>query len=95
MHVGGGHAATRAPLPTLRRCTRFPTPLQGSTAGVGSVIKCGAEDSPIGVSTVLNLQRHGAAKPLQELRAFLLAGAGDCRQRLEQVHALGVSTGHE
>ena len=76
-----GPAANSPPLHPL------PHPLQGSTAGVGSVIKCGAKDSPIGVSTVLNLQRHGRAKPLQELRAFLLAGAGDCRQRLEQVRA--------
>ncbi|PRW58681.1 p21-carboxy-terminal region-binding [Chlorella sorokiniana] len=60
---------------------------QGDSVGVGSVIKCGEEDDPIGVSTVLPLGRHGGAKPLQELRAFLLAAAGDCRQRLEQAWA--------
>ena len=68
-----------------------PTPcchssaVQGGSAGVGSVIKCGEEDDPIGVSTVLPLSQHGDAKSLQELRIFLLAAAGDCKQRLEQV----------
>ncbi|KAL4430950.1 hypothetical protein ABPG75_006206 [Micractinium tetrahymenae] len=57
---------------------------QGAASGVGSVVKCGEEDDPIGVSTVLNLGRHGASKPLQELRAFLLAAAGGHRDRLDK-----------
>ncbi|KAL4419026.1 hypothetical protein ABPG77_010013 [Micractinium sp. CCAP 211/92] len=57
---------------------------QGVASGVGSVIKCGEEDDPIGVSTVLNLSRHGGSKPLQELRSFLLAAAGGHRDRLEK-----------
>jgi hypothetical protein len=61
-------------------------PLQGDSAGVGSVIKCGEEDDPIGVSTVLNLARHADATPLRQLRDFLLAAAGSThRRRLEQV----------
>lgn len=59
--------------------------VQGDTSGVGSVIKCGEEDDPVGVSTVLALGRYGDAAPLQELRTFLLAAAGEYRQRLEQV----------
>lgn len=56
---------------------------QGDAAGVGSVIKCGDEEEPIGVSTVLSLARHGGLKPLCELRAFLAAAAGEHRRRLE------------
>ncbi len=52
------------------------------------MIKCGEEDDPIGVSTVLNLARHGGSKPLQELRSFLLAAAGGHRDRLEKVGLL-------
>ncbi|EFN59420.1 hypothetical protein CHLNCDRAFT_49975 [Chlorella variabilis] len=60
----------------------------GSSAGVGSVIKCGEEDDPIGVSTVLSLRRHADAKPLRQLHDFLLAAAGDeHRQRLEKAWA--------
>lgn len=67
-----------------------PLSLQGAASGVGSVIKCGEEDDPIGVSTVLSLARHGAAQPLKELRAFLLAAAGGHRERLEKVGAPGL-----
>ena len=59
--------------------------VQGAASGVGSVVKCGEEDDPIGVSTVLNLARHGASQPLQELRTFLLAAAGGHRGKLDQV----------
>lgn len=61
--------------------------LQGDSAGVGSVIKCGDEDDPIGVSTVLPLSVHRGAAPLQQLRAFLAGAAGEHRKRLEKVGA--------
>lgn len=87
----------RRPLPPARSPGPCPRPcsltsaavaslaVQGDAAGVGSVIKCGEEDDPIGVSTVLPLGRHGSTKPLQELSAFLLAAAGDHKRRLEEV----------
>lgn len=78
----------RPPLPSHAGC------LQGSSAGVGSVIKCGEEDDPIGVSTVLSLRRHADAKPLRQLHDFLLAAAGDeHRQRLEKVRCRLASLG--
>jgi hypothetical protein len=50
------------------------------------VIKCGEEEDPVGVSTVLPLCRADA-EPFRELKEFLLAAAPQQhRQRLEQVH---------
>ncbi len=92
MHVPSGRrqppppAACRVPAVRFTALAALCLPaMQGDSVGVGSVIKCGEEDDPIGVSTVLPLSSHGSAKPLQELRTFLLAAAGDCRQRLEKV----------
>lgn len=88
-------AAAAAACRLLAACTLLPAlhqpaadpnaPPQGDSAGVGSVVKCGEEDDPIGVSTVLPLSVHRGAAPLQQLRAFLAAAAGEHRQRLEQV----------
>lgn len=47
---------------------------QSEETGVGTVIKCGEEDDPIGLTTVLSLQQHGERlRSLAQLRAFLEA----------------------
>jgi protein BCP1 len=46
-------------------------------APVGTVIKCGEDDDPIGVATVLGLHAHRRLQPLVELKAFLLEHAPD------------------
>lgn len=40
---------------------------------VGTVIKCGEEEDPIGVSTVFNLQQYSRLKSLSEVKDFLAA----------------------
>jgi hypothetical protein len=56
---------------------------------VGTVIKCGEDDDPIGVCTVLNLRQHSKLKALEELKAFLLAHCPDdaSKEALTEVFA--------
>lgn len=44
---------------------------------VGTVIKCGEEEDPIGVSTVFNLQQYSRLKSLSEVKDFLAAHCPD------------------
>ncbi|GAB4823115.1 hypothetical protein N2152v2_010161 [Parachlorella kessleri] len=61
-------------------------------AAVGTVIKCGEDDDPIGVCTVFNLKQHSHLKSLVELKSFLLARCSDdrCKDALQKAwSALG------
>ena len=56
--------------------------LQSAEACVGTVIKCGEEDDPIGVATVLSLPHHsGKLQSLRQLRAFLERHCPDAASR--------------
>ncbi len=56
-------------------------------AAVGTVIKCGEDDDPIGVCTVFNLKQHSHLKSLSELKSFLLPRCLDdsCKESLQKV----------
>lgn len=62
-------------------------PLHRLQAAVGTVIKCGEDDDPIGVCTVLSLRQHSQLKSLAEFKSFLLAHCPDKggKQALEKV----------
>ena len=54
---------------------------------MGTVIKCGEDDDPIGVCTVFNLKQHSHLKSLAELKSFLLARCSNdsCKEALKKV----------
>ena len=61
---------------------------------MGSVIKTGEGDDPIGLLTVLSTQSSGAAdKALQEFRAFLLRSIRDAadQEKLREVSSHSLS----
>jgi hypothetical protein len=58
---------------------------------VGTVVKTGEADDPIGVMTVLSLQRYRAKECLGQLRDFLLekCEGEELQAKLKQVRELG------
>jgi protein BCP1 len=64
---------------------------------VGTVVKTGEADDPIGVMTVLNLQRYKDKAFLEQLKEFLLekCEAKELQEKLKQARALRQHPGRQ